>query len=90
MIRKLGKGFETKRMLSVRKCYSMLVVHITCIVIASHGVHTYFPNSQSQAVVMEVLSVGGGVVGERGVREQIITTVPSFICYGQSCDTSRT
>ena len=64
MIRKLGKGFETKRMLSVRKCYSMLVVHITCIVIASHGVHTYFPNSQSQAVVMEVLSVGGGVVGE--------------------------
>ena len=46
--------------------------------IASHGVHAYFSNSQSQAVIMEVLSVGGEVIGERGVREQIITTVPSF------------
>ena len=77
---KLGKEFEAKRMLSVRKCYSMLVVHITCIVVASHGVHTYFPNFQSQAVIMEVFSVSGGVVGERGVRKQIITTVPRFVC----------
>ena len=60
---KLGKELETKRMLSVRECYSMLVVHITCIVVASHGVHMYSPDSQSQAVVMKVFSVGGGVVG---------------------------
>ena len=39
---------------------------------------------------MEVLSVGGGVVGERGVREQIITTVPRFISYTAICNTSRT
>ena len=59
-------------------------------VVASHGVHTYFPDFQSQAVVMEVLSVGGEVVGERGVREQIITTVPRFISYTAICNTSRT
>ena len=58
--------------------------------VASHGVHTYFPNFQLQAVVMEVLSVGGGVVGERGVREQIITTVPRFTGYTAICNTSRT
>ena len=60
------------------------------IVVASHGIHTYSPNSQSQAVVMEVLSVGGGVIGERGVGKQIITTVPSSLCKQNSFNTSRT
>ena len=67
-------------MLSVKKYYSMLIVHITCIVVASHGVHTYFLDSQSQAVVMEVLSVGGGVVEERGVGEHIMTIIPTEPC----------
>ena len=72
-------------MLNVRM-YDMLLVHV----IASHGVHTYFPDSQLQAVIMEVLSVGGGVVGEGGVREQIITTIPTLQRIIIISNTSRT
>ena len=41
---------------------------------------------------MEILSVGRGVVGERGVREQIITTAPSCSSYipAALCNTNRT
>ena len=55
-----------------------------------YGVHTYFPNSQSQTVVMEVLSVGGGVVRERGVREEIILTIPRVVCEFNCFHMSRT
>ena len=44
----------------------------------SNGVHMYFPNPQSQAVIMEVLSVGGGVVEERGVGDEVRVTLTFF------------
>ena len=60
------------------------------LAIASQWVHMYFLDSQSQAVILEVLSVGGGVIRERGVREKIIMTVPRIVCYFKVFHKSRT
>ena len=50
-------------------------------------VYVDYAYSQSQAVILQVLSVGGGVVGERGVGDELmITSTLSMPCYFRNLD----
>ena len=71
-------------MLSARKCYSMLVVHNMYSGSFTWSTHILFWLS----VAGSHHGVGGGGIGERGVREQIVMTIPSFICKERFSDTS--
>ena len=44
------------------------------------GVYVGYAHSQLQAVILQVLGVGGGAVWERGVGDEVIITYCWFIC----------
>ena len=57
-----------------------IVVCVQCVYMCLSAVYFGYTHSQSQAVILQVLGVGGGVVGERGVGDELRpTTRPSIL-----------
>ena len=67
-------------------CLFAVCVHVCssqcCEIADKFHLTVYFGNahSQSQAVILQVLSVGGGVVGERGVGDELMVTYCFSMC----------
>ena len=64
-------------------CSVGVCVH-TCVCSADEiyltGVYVGYAHPQSQAVILQVLSVGGGIVGERGVGDELMVTYCFSMC----------